>query len=105
MAGARSPTHGGNGRSRRKCRPGPNRRGKPGFHAELVEDMFQMLLHCARADAQSGANLNVGVSASNAGKDVGFAARQADVPESGNGGGFIHAPAPFANRRPHSLGN
>lgn len=105
MAGARSPTHGGNGRSRRKCRPGPNRRGKPGFHAELVEDMFQMLLHCPRADAQACGDLSVGLAARNPEKDFGFTARQTDFPESGNGGGFIHAPAPFANRRPHSLGN
>jgi hypothetical protein len=38
--------------------------GQPGFHTELAEDVLQMLLYGARADAKAGANLGVGLSAS-----------------------------------------
>lgn len=85
---------GGNLRSNKTQVPYSDCCSEPGPHAELAEDMLQMFLYGARTDTQAGANLRVGLSASDPKQNVRFPGRQAESPEGGNGGGLRRMQSP-----------
>lgn len=67
----------------------PDRSGQARLYAEFAEDMFQVFLYGAQADAQACSNLSVRLSAGDPEKDVRLAAREAELLECGDGGGLI----------------
>ncbi len=81
---------------RREARPrgidlaGASRGSQTGFYSQFAEDMFQMLLHGTRADAQAGADLGVGLSLNDPQEYIGFAARESELFKPGNSSSFVH---------------
>jgi hypothetical protein len=58
-----------------------NRRGQACLHAELFEDVLQVLLHCARADAQARPDFGIRLPARDPQQNICLAARQAEFLE------------------------